>query len=91
MLRLFHGDDLIGTITEELSDGLAMTGQIELTAAAERFKEVFEFFADEEKSDSEEPPFSDDVLYNWSIQLESGATEEISIPNIYPDGLICWR
>ncbi len=91
MLKLFHGDELIGTITEELSDGLAMTGHIELTAAAERFKEVFEFFADEEKSDSEEPPFSDAVLYNWSIQLESGKAEEISIPNIYPDGLICWR
>lgn len=91
MLKLFHGDELIGTLTEGLSDGLAMTGQIELTEAAERFKEVFEFFADEEKSDSEEPPFSDDVLHNWCLQLESGKTEEISIPNIFPDGLICWR
>jgi len=91
MLKLFHHRDLIGVITEEMPDGLAMVGQIALTPEAAKFKEVFDFFADDEKSDNVEPPFSDDILHNWSIELDSGKIEEISIPNIYPDGLICWR
>lgn len=86
MLKLFHGSDLVGVITDEVPDGLAMTGQIELTPAAAKYKKVFEFFADEEKSDNEDPPFPNDLLYSWSIQFESGKVEEISIPNIYPDG-----
>ncbi|MBS1956924.1 MAG: hypothetical protein JST89_22235 [Cyanobacteria bacterium SZAS-4] len=91
MLKLFHGSELIGIITDEMLDGLAMVGKIALMPEAVKYKEVFDFFADEEKSDNEEPPFSDDILYNWSIQSDSGKVEKISIPNIYPDGLICWR
>lgn len=91
MLKLFHSGELIGTITDELADGLAVIGQIQLTPAAQRFRKVFEFFADEERGDNEDPPFPDELLYSWYIELVSGEREEISIPNIYPDGLICWR
>lgn len=91
MLKLFHGDDLIGTITNETPDELAMVGDIQLTAKAAQFKEVFAFFNDAEKRMTEDPPFADHLLENWSVEDADGKRSWIAAPAINEKNEIWWR
>jgi hypothetical protein len=91
MLKLFHGNKLIGIIRNEVPDDFAFVGDIELTPEADEYKDVFAFFADEERGSTEEPPFEEKWYEDWRIEDQNGKQEEIFIPSIYPDGMICWR
>ena len=91
MLNLFHGADLIGIINNEMSDELAMIGDIELTAKAADYKEVFAFFNNPEKRMSVDPPFSEHALNDWFIEDADGKRSDIAAPAVNEKGEIWWR
>lgn len=93
MLKLYHNTDLIGIIKSADSNGFDMHGKIELTEKAAAFKPVFEFFENPE-NDSVEPPFAEDILWNWKMVDEDGKSAEVGLPGIFDeaDGThIMWR
>lgn len=91
MLKLFHDRDLIGTITNEVPDDFAFVGDIVLTEQGVKYKNIFEFFADQDKRMYVEPPFSDSQLENWFVENEQGERTEISTPAVNDKNEIWWR
>ncbi len=91
MLKLFHDKDLIGTINNEVPDDFAFMGEIELTDKGAEYKDIFEFFADQDKRMYVDPPFSDNQLENWFVENEQGERTEISTPAVNDKNEIWWR
>lgn len=91
MLKLFHDKDLIGTITNEVPDDFASVGDITLTDKGTEYKDIFEFFSDQDKRMYVEPPFSNSQLENWFVENEQGERTEISTPAINDKNEIWWR
>lgn len=91
MLKLFHGNDLIGLIRNEMHDELAMVGDVDLTPQAAAYKDVFAFFNDPEKRVKEDPPFADELLENWFVEDEKGERTGIDAPAVNDKGEIWWR
>lgn len=91
MLKLFHDKDLIGTITNEMPDDFAFVGEVSLTEQGTKYKDVFEFFSDQDKRMYVDPPFSDSQLENWFIENEQGDRTEISTPAVNDKNEIWWR
>jgi len=90
MLKLYHKFELIGFINNPAPDGLGMVGEIQLTEAAERYREAFAFMTDDEKR-SANPPFDEDVFENWFIEDENGVRQATIFPAVHDDGEIYWR
>jgi hypothetical protein len=91
MLKLFHDKDLIGTITNEMPDDFAFVGEVSLTEQGTKYKEIFEFFSDQDKRMYVDPPFSDSQLENWFVENEYGERTEISTPAVNDKNEIWWR
>lgn len=91
MLKLFHNEDLIGTITNEMPDDFAFVGIIDLTDKGAEYKAIFEFFSDSGKRMYVEPPFSGSQLENWFVVNEQGERTEISTPAVNYKNEIWWR
>lgn len=92
MLKLYHGTELVGLISNPSVDDMSWrVGTIELTQAAEKYKELFAFFTDEEQNMSVEPPFPRELLESWAIEDEAGERNLIDIPGVYDDGEVFWR
>ncbi len=91
MLKLFHDKVLIGTITNETPDDFAFVGDIELTEKGAEYKDIFEFFSDQDRRMYVEPPFSDSQLENWFVENEQGERTEISTPAVNDKNEIWWR
>jgi len=90
-MKLLHRSKPIGLIKNVDSDGLGFVANIELLPAAEPFKLLFDFLIDEERN-SEEPPFSEEMLEGWSIEDENGVVHTIFAPAIDNDyTTIEWR
>jgi hypothetical protein len=85
-----HGSILVGFIKKAAPDGLWMTGEVELTPAANAYKEAFEFMTDDEKR-SAKPPFDEAVFDNRSREDENGQRRETMFPAVHDDGEISWR
>ena len=92
MLSLFHENILIGRIQNAVADGsaLATVGDIELTEEAANYKELLEFFLDDDKRSFEDPPFSNELMENWFIEDEQGHREPIDVPLINENNEIWW-
>lgn len=91
MLKLFHDKDLIGTITNEMPDDFAFVGEVSLTEQGTKYKDIFEFFSDQDKRMYVEPPFSNSQLENWFVENEQGERTEISTPAVNNKNEIWWR
>ncbi len=68
-------------------------GTIQLTKEAEKFSELFAFFMDA-KNDAVDPSYAEEMLWNWFVEDDKGARDEIGLPGLYEkDGktLIYWR
>lgn len=92
MLKLYHGSELIGLVQKTGPDNLSwMVGTIELTSAAENYKDLFAFFGAEEKLPHAKTHFPAGLLKDWNIEVEDGKQKQIDIPGIYEDGEIFWR
>lgn len=93
-MKLYHNNELIGEVSNPISEGLEMTGKIALYPTADSYKEVFEFVKDPDKMlGGEEPPFDENFYFdNWFLEDDTGTRKEIVIPGIYyEDQTICWR
>ena len=90
MLKLYHGLELIGYIKNAAPDGLWMAGEVELTPAAEAYRDAFAFMTDDEKRSSK-PPFDEAIFDNWFVEDESGIRKETIFPAVHEDGEIYWR
>jgi hypothetical protein len=91
-LKLYHGDKLIGTVTDLDSDYPWYGGKIQLTDAAKEFAHIWEFFTSEGGREKE-PPFeiADEVYENWSIVDEKGLRVAIfDLPAVHSDGEVWW-
>ncbi len=94
ILKLYHKDELIGTISNVApEDTFEMSGDIALTAAALNYKRMFEYLTDEEALLSgATPPFEELFLEECYIEDESGKRREIACPGVYfADNEIFWR
>ncbi len=92
MLKLYHQDELLGTITEVSQVGSEMIGTIELTPAAAKFMEVWEYVKDSTRLMSgEEPPFDGDLYFDhWFVEDQTGKRDEIIVPGIHDQKSIRW-
>ncbi|HEY9869384.1 MAG TPA: hypothetical protein V6D08_09480 [Candidatus Obscuribacterales bacterium] len=94
MIKLYHKDKLIGTITNVgAEDAFEMSGDIDLTPAADEYRPVFAYLTDEEAIVSgAKPPFDQAYLDNWFLEDEQGVRKEILCPGIYYDDKeVFWR
>lgn len=92
ILKLYHGERLIGTVTELEMDWPWYGGKIQLTDAAKEFAHIWKFLTSEE-SQMSDPPFEipDAVYENWFIEDEAGARQEIfDLPAVHSDGEVWW-
>jgi hypothetical protein len=89
-IKLYHRAVLIGTITNVLANNHELLGAIDLLPAADAFRPVFAWIISNEKT-SIEPPFSEELLWNWYVELDSGLRTEILLPCIYAERLVVWR
>jgi len=91
MLKLYHGSNLIGLISNAgREEGKWMTGDIELLAAAEAYREAFSFMTDDDKRETKWPG-DEAVFENWFIEDEAGVRRETIFPAIHYDGEVTWR
>lgn len=93
MLKLYHGEKLIGTISNvTVEDQFNMSGDIELTSAADAYKPVFSYLTDEDALTSGAPlPFDKSYLDHWSLE-ENDIRREIGCPGIYyEEGEVLWN
>jgi len=88
-LKLFHQNDCIGIITNVAPEDMSeWSGEIQLTDKAQRYKEVFDYLADEKNAydiGGEKMPFAISYLENWSLLAENGDKTEIEYPVITGD------
>lgn len=94
MYKLFHEKHLIGIIPAPYPDGLAMQGSVELTEKAADYKELFDYWVDDNKDPKTEEKFSDALFENWFVEDEDGAKHSIGLPAIFPENgkhEIAWR
>ncbi|MBA4026905.1 MAG: hypothetical protein C0473_01550 [Cyanobacteria bacterium DS3.002] len=89
-IKLYHRAVLIGTITNVLANNNELLGAIDLLPSADAFRPVFAWIIRNEKT-WEEPPFNDELLWNWYVEFENGLQTEIVLPCIYAERLIVWR
>lgn len=91
-LRLFRGNEAIGKITNLDSDYPWMGGKIELTVAADKYKNLWEFWTIEGNREKE-PPFDipEDIDEDWFIEDEQGNRTQIEFPAVHADGEVWWR
>lgn len=82
-MKLYHGNTLIGTITDACANGFDMHGIINLSPSAEQYKSIFKYFHDKERPQSEEPPFAEHLLENCFIENEQNQRQEIGLPGIF--------
>lgn len=80
-MKLLHQSKPIGMIKNIDPDGMGFVADIELLPAAEPFKPLFDFLIDEQRN-SQEPPFSEELLEGWSIEDENGVVRAIFAPAI---------
>lgn len=85
MMKLYHGSTLIGLVKDACPNGFEMHGIIELTSEAEKFKELFEYWTDENQPEDVDPPFPEEMLFNWFIETEAGERKEIGLPGIFDE------
>ncbi len=93
VLRLFHGTDLIGTVTNLDIDWPWYGGQVKLTEAAKPFAHIWEFYTTEGNRQVD-PPFEipDTVYQNWFVEDESGQRLALDdLPAVHTDGSIWWQ
>lgn len=91
VLKLFHNKDLIGTISNEMPDDFAFIGNIELTDKGAGYKDIFEFFSDQDKRMYLEPPFSASQLESWFVENDKGERTKIGAPAVNDKNEIWWR
>lgn len=84
-MKLFHRSELIGVIRNASGEGTWLTGDLELTPAAQAYKDLFAFLTDEDRM-LEVPPFSKDMLNNWYIEDEHGQRKPVFVPAVHNDG-----
>ncbi|MBA4079007.1 MAG: hypothetical protein C0508_28510 [Cyanobacteria bacterium PR.023] len=82
-IKLYHGNTLVGIITNACDNGFDMHGFINLLPSAEQYKPIFEYFQNQERPQSEEPPFEEHLLENWFIEDEQNQRQEIGLPGIF--------
>jgi len=94
VLKLYHKDKLIGTITDVVpEDTFEMSGDIDLTEDAENYREMFSFLTHKDETNSKrDSPFDESYLDGWSIEDETGSRTKIACPGIYFEANeILWR
>ena len=94
MLKLYHHQTFIGTVSGVCANGFDMHGLIDFAPEAVPFKPIFEYFQKRERPSSEEPPFDEDLLWNWSMTDEAGKRQEVGLPGVFEesDGIhVMWR
>jgi hypothetical protein len=90
MLKLYHGSKLIGLITNAGREDMGwMSGNIELTPEAEKYRDAFNFMTDEDRTSPW--PGDEAVFDNWFIEYEDGIRRETIFPAIHYDGEVTWR
>ncbi len=92
MMKLIHKSQLIGTIENASLEGMAMYGDIKLTAAADKYLDMFSYF--EGQFDPHiAPPYPESDLWGWTIELDDGTFREvIGWPAVSNHGTsIAWR
>ena len=82
-MKPFHGETLIGTITDSGPDGMGLCGFIELSSNADEYGELFAYFDDQKRDHTKEPPFPEEMLWNWFVEKDDGAREEIGLPGVH--------
>lgn len=92
MLKLYHQDELLGTITDISQVGSEMMGEIELTPAAATFEAVWEYVKESARLMSgEEPPFDGEFYFDhWFVEDENGKRDEIVVPGVHEQRSIRW-
>ncbi len=85
-MKLMHKSELIGTIENAYREGKSMVGDLELTKAADKYLEMFEYFAG--KIDPyQTPPFPESDLWGWTIEYGDGnILEVIGCPAVRNNG-----
>lgn len=81
-LKLFHGQELIGTIYDACQTASGMYGIIDQTQAAAKYTKIFEHYLIPHQHRKENPKFDEDLILNWTISTEGGESEEVEPPGI---------
>ncbi len=90
-LKLYRGSDLIGLLTNPSQEGPQFNADLELTAAADKHKEVLDYIMGP-KDSTQDPPLSLNLWEDWVIEDEEGVIWGICPPAIYPGAkYISWR
>ena len=91
LLKLYHNSTLVGNIVSHSANGFWWHGTIELTSAAEEYQSVFDWWTDENRDKSKEPPFPEEILENWYVESPDKGKQPIGLPGVYKDNKISWR
>ena len=81
-LKLFHGQELIGTIYDACQTASGMYGIIDQTQAAAKYTKIFEHYLIPHQHRKENTKFEEDLILNWTISTEGGESEEVEPPGI---------
>jgi hypothetical protein len=91
-MHVYFRDICLGVVKDAALEGLWITGEFEAFESAEVFRDFFMFIVDEE-SEQQDMPF-DEAWFdeeNWYVIDELGEKRGMSVPGVYPDGMITWR
>lgn len=91
-MKLYHNNELMGTIENVGMEGLWMLGELTLNPAADKYKEMLDFLVDEERN-HQNPPYPMEDLEGWSIEYEEGMMRDVLGPPAVHDNYtnIAWR
>lgn len=90
-LKLYHGDVLVGTISNVVpEDNYEMAGDIELTADGKNYEPVFAFLLSNDGLTDGSDRYENSVYENWSLEDPDGKRHDIGIPAV-ENGEIIWR
>ena len=94
--RLLWRDQLIATVTNVgWSDFPWVRGKFVAVEMASEIREILEWIERESRTEggiTDDPPFAEELLDEWSIERPDGTRVEITIPVLgFADGTIEWR
>ena len=93
VLRLFHNQTLVGTITNIcMVERETQDGDIALTPESYQYKPIFDYLTDPDQLNGANPGFDESYFDNWYLLDEADKRKEIEIPGIYFDeGRALWQ